>query len=144
MPVTVVPTSLATSSIETFMTDVSSVIRNWPAASVSRTIWLPVLTADAAALAVPEALMRSDHRPYPAADEIAAEGDAEPSAHVPAVAVQPAVEAGDLRLSPLWGDEVPDEWDLDEREHDHVETEHQEHRDGLAVVSQADRLEPHD
>src|SRR6266540_1833514 len=37
MPVTVVPTSSATVAIETFITELSSVIRNWPAASVSRT-----------------------------------------------------------------------------------------------------------
>ncbi len=37
IPVTVVPTSSATSSIETFMTELSSVIRNWPDASVNRT-----------------------------------------------------------------------------------------------------------
>ena len=37
MPVTVVPTSLATVAIDTFMTDVSSVIRNCAEASVSST-----------------------------------------------------------------------------------------------------------
>src|SRR6266516_4296628 len=37
MPVTVVPTSLATVAIATFMTELSRVIRNWPDASVSRT-----------------------------------------------------------------------------------------------------------
>ena len=37
MPVTVVPTSLATVAIDTFITEVSSVIRNWAAASVTRT-----------------------------------------------------------------------------------------------------------
>src|SRR6516225_7170695 len=37
MPVTVVPTSLATVAIETFITDVSSVIRNCADASVRRT-----------------------------------------------------------------------------------------------------------
>ena len=37
IPVTVVPTSLATVAIDTFMTELSSVIRNWPAHSVSRT-----------------------------------------------------------------------------------------------------------
>src|SRR5947207_3903598 len=36
MPVTVVPTSLATVAIDTFITDVSSVMRNWADASVSR------------------------------------------------------------------------------------------------------------
>ena len=41
MPVTVVPTSFATVAIETFITELSSVIRNWPAASVSRTICVP-------------------------------------------------------------------------------------------------------
>src|SRR5262245_37635673 len=42
MPVTVVPTSLATVAIDTFMTEVSSVIRNWPAASVKRTSVAPL------------------------------------------------------------------------------------------------------
>ena len=36
IPVTVVPTSLATVAIDTFITELSSVIRNWPAASVGR------------------------------------------------------------------------------------------------------------
>ena len=44
MPVTVVPTSLATVAIDTFITELSSVIRNWPAASVSSTTWPPVRT----------------------------------------------------------------------------------------------------
>ena len=38
IPVTVVPTSLATVAIDTFMTELSSVIRNCAEASVSRTI----------------------------------------------------------------------------------------------------------
>src|SRR5512135_1388824 len=37
-PVTVVPTSLATVAIDTFITALSRVIRNWPAARVGRTI----------------------------------------------------------------------------------------------------------
>ena len=37
MPVTVVPTSLATVAIDTFITDVSSVMRNCAEASVSST-----------------------------------------------------------------------------------------------------------
>ncbi len=37
MPVTVVPTSSATVAIETFITELSSVIRNCPDASVRRT-----------------------------------------------------------------------------------------------------------
>ena len=37
IPVTVVPTSSATVAIETFITELSSVIRNWPDASVSST-----------------------------------------------------------------------------------------------------------
>ena len=37
IPVTVVPTSFATVAIETFITELSSVIRNCPAASVSST-----------------------------------------------------------------------------------------------------------
>ena len=37
MPVTVVPRSLATDLIETFMTDESRVMRNWPDARIRRT-----------------------------------------------------------------------------------------------------------
>ncbi len=37
IPVTVVPTSFATVAIDTFITELSSIIRNWPAHSVSRT-----------------------------------------------------------------------------------------------------------
>jgi hypothetical protein len=39
--VTVVPTSFATVAIETFITELSRVIRNWPAASVKRTSVAP-------------------------------------------------------------------------------------------------------
>jgi hypothetical protein len=42
IPVTVVPTSFATVAIETFMTELSSVIRNCPAASVRRTSMEPL------------------------------------------------------------------------------------------------------
>src|SRR5512139_2337059 len=38
IPVTVVPRSLATVAIDTFMTELSSAIRNWPEASVIRTV----------------------------------------------------------------------------------------------------------
>src|SRR5215831_3198229 len=41
IPVTVVPTSFATVAIDTFMTEVSSVIRNCPVASVSKTTVAP-------------------------------------------------------------------------------------------------------
>src|SRR6185437_9469273 len=41
IPVTVVPTSCATVAIDTFITELSSVMRNWPAASVSRTMPAP-------------------------------------------------------------------------------------------------------
>ncbi len=41
IPVTVVPTSLATVAMATFMTEVSRVMRNWAAANVSRTICPP-------------------------------------------------------------------------------------------------------
>ena len=37
MPVTVVPRSLATGRIDTFMTEVSRVMRNWAEARMSRT-----------------------------------------------------------------------------------------------------------
>jgi hypothetical protein len=42
MPLTSVPTSSATVAIETFITELSSVMRNCPAASVSRTSAAPV------------------------------------------------------------------------------------------------------
>src|SRR4029079_17779715 len=42
IPVTVVPTSFATVAIETFITELSSVIRNWPAARVNRTSAAPL------------------------------------------------------------------------------------------------------
>ena len=51
IPVTVVPTSLATVAIDTFMTELSSVIRNWPVASVSRTMEAPAAAAAGAAWA---------------------------------------------------------------------------------------------
>jgi hypothetical protein len=38
IPVTVVPTSSATCLIDTFITELSSVMRNWPEARVRRTI----------------------------------------------------------------------------------------------------------
>ena len=37
MPVTVVPTSWATVAMETFMTELSSVMTNWPVASTKST-----------------------------------------------------------------------------------------------------------
>jgi hypothetical protein len=45
MPVTVVPTSLATVAIDTFITDVSSVIRNCAEANVTSTTEAALLTA---------------------------------------------------------------------------------------------------
>src|SRR5688572_5984702 len=55
MPLTVVPTSSATVAMDTFITELSSVIRNWPVASVSRTRVAPLALAVAgvAASAVP-------------------------------------------------------------------------------------------
>src|SRR5215471_12592512 len=64
MPVTVVPTSLATVAMETFITELSSVIRNWPAASVVRTI--PAAFAGAVVAVTPPTLARrrlSGHHP---------------------------------------------------------------------------------
>src|SRR5215218_7678563 len=46
IPVTVVPTSSATVAIETFITELSRVIRNWPDASVSSTSVAPAARAD--------------------------------------------------------------------------------------------------
>ncbi len=45
IPVTVVPTSFATVAIETFITELSSVIRNWPDASVNSTRVAPAAAA---------------------------------------------------------------------------------------------------
>ena len=42
IPVTSVPTSLATVAIDTFITELSSVIKNWPAARVTSTIPAPL------------------------------------------------------------------------------------------------------
>src|ERR1700761_2220736 len=67
MPVTVVPTSLATVAIDTFITELSSVMRNCPAASVSRTAPAaparsPVEAPTAATLGVPVWTPRLRHR----------------------------------------------------------------------------------
>src|SRR3954452_20539411 len=51
MPVTVVPTSFATVAIETFITELSRVMRNCPAASVMSTSPAPAARADGAAVA---------------------------------------------------------------------------------------------
>ena len=48
MPVTVVPTSLATVAIDTFMTELSRVIRNCPEAKVPRTSPVPFAGASGA------------------------------------------------------------------------------------------------
>src|SRR5215211_8605069 len=48
IPVTVVPTSLATVAMDTFMTELSRVIRNCPAARVSRTNPVPLAGASGA------------------------------------------------------------------------------------------------
>src|SRR5436305_6040871 len=56
MPVTVVPTSFATVAIDTFITELSSVMRNWPAASVMRTSPAPAARADGAAVAWADAM----------------------------------------------------------------------------------------
>ena len=53
MPVTVVPTSSATVAIDTFITELSSVIRNCPAASVRRTIWEPLAEGESTRIAPP-------------------------------------------------------------------------------------------
>src|SRR3954451_12751363 len=51
IPVTVVPTSFATVAIETFITELSSVIRNCPDASVSKTSVAPLVFAAGSAWA---------------------------------------------------------------------------------------------
>jgi hypothetical protein len=62
MPVTVVPTSLATVAIDTFITELSKVIRNWPAARVNRTICDPCLAVPAAT--VTPSSRQDPARPY--------------------------------------------------------------------------------
>ena len=52
IPVTVVPTSLATVAIDTFITELSSVMRNWPAPSVSSTMPVRCFAVPAGALVV--------------------------------------------------------------------------------------------
>ena len=66
IPVTVVPTSLATVAIDTFITELSSVIRNWPAASVSSTIPEPVAARSLVPVTrrrYPGRLMRESSKP---------------------------------------------------------------------------------
>jgi hypothetical protein len=59
IPVTVVPTSFATVAIDTFITELSSVIRNCPAASVRRTSIEPLALLDAVvSVAVTSAVAR--------------------------------------------------------------------------------------
>src|SRR4029453_9489373 len=72
MPVTVVPTSLATVAIDTFMTELSRVIRNCPAARVSRTSPVPLAGASGARVLTASASISSQpHRPqsWAAAEE---------------------------------------------------------------------------
>jgi hypothetical protein len=57
IPVTSVPTSSATVAIATFITDVSNVIRNWPAASVPSTSVAPACAPDRFAGALALSLM---------------------------------------------------------------------------------------
>src|SRR3954464_5138009 len=52
IPVTVVPTSFATVAIDTFITELSRVIRNCPAASVNSTSVAPPARAEGATLGV--------------------------------------------------------------------------------------------
>ncbi len=59
IPVTVVPTSFATVAIETFITELSSVIRNWPDASVSSTRVAPEARAGARSWLVTGAILPS-------------------------------------------------------------------------------------
>ena len=50
IPVTVVSRSSATWAMETFITEVSRVIRNWPDARVRSTSWLPAAAVRFAAV----------------------------------------------------------------------------------------------
>src|SRR4029450_8156356 len=64
MPVTVVPTSLATVAIDTFMTELSRVIRNCPDAKVSRTSPVPLAAASGARVVMASSSISSQlHRP---------------------------------------------------------------------------------
>src|SRR5829696_6214205 len=61
MPVTVVPTSLATVAMDTFMTELSRVIRNCPAARVTRTSPVPLAGASGARVLTASASVPSPH-----------------------------------------------------------------------------------
>src|SRR5512133_3152151 len=61
MPVTVVPTSLATVAMDTFMTELSRVIRNCPEARVSRTSPVPLAGASGARVLTASASVPSPH-----------------------------------------------------------------------------------
>jgi hypothetical protein len=63
IPVTVVPTSFATVAIETFITDVSSVMRNCPDASVSSTSVAPLARTEGAIHALVTSAIYSEARP---------------------------------------------------------------------------------
>ncbi len=71
MPVTVVPTSAATCRIETFITELSSVIKNWPEASTDKTKPLPASTRPAFAVIAthhsnhPQPTLTRSHRGQP-------------------------------------------------------------------------------
>src|SRR5436190_23963135 len=93
IPVTVVPTSSATVAIETFITDVSSVIRNCPAASVSRTTDAALALADGAAAAV--VIRRSS--PSQAVDGDRGEEQEHDLRHRPRVVVHPVADLREER-----------------------------------------------
>src|ERR1044072_6784161 len=61
MPVTVVPTSLATVAIDTFMTELARVIRNCPAANVPKTSPVPFAGAAGARVLTARASLASPH-----------------------------------------------------------------------------------
>ena len=86
-PVTSVPRSLATVAMETFMTELSRVMRNWPDARVSRTRPLPVCAATAVDRAVIAASSRrqGSHtvRPAPAPRIVRAGRDRRRAADLP-------------------------------------------------------------
>src|SRR5436305_14610498 len=91
IPVTVVPTSLATVAIDTFITDVSSVMTNWPTASVRSTIPAALVLRSAVS-----ALIR--HRRYERPHVFESPSEGEPGSEI--VVVQQMIRrqpAGDGR-----------------------------------------------
>src|SRR5437763_1773086 len=106
IPVTVVPASSAAVAIETFMTGVSRVIRNCPAASGSRTTDAALALADGAAAAA--VIGRSSTKQ--AVDGDRGEEQEHDLRHHPRVVVHPVADLREERASPSPEEHDDDRW----------------------------------